>query len=147
MADARVVLLSVRAEWARAILDGRKAYEYRRRPPAADPPYRTVLYATGGPSEVWGEAVVDGVVTGDVETVVDRTVEETPHTPADVHAYFEGSTAPATALRLVDEAAYPRPVGRERLEALLGGFHPPHNFRYLTAAEYGRVETAGRGEG
>lgn len=87
MTADRVVLLSVRAAWARAILDGEKAYEYRTQPPALDPPYRLVLYATGGPSEGWGEAVVDRVVSGDPDTVLGETVAETPHTPADVRAY------------------------------------------------------------
>jgi predicted transcriptional regulator len=146
MTADRVVLLSVREEWVRAILDGQKTYEYRKRPPARDPPYRLLLYATGGPSEVWGEAVVDRVVTGDLDTVLARTVGETPHAPAAVRAYFEGSTATttATALHLTDVTEYETPVTREQLSAVVPGFTSPQNFRYLSPAECEQLRQSGR---
>lgn len=139
MSTDRVVLLSIRAAWARAILDGEKAYEYRTQPPATDPPYRVVLYVTGGPSECWGEAVVDRVVSGDVDTVVARTVGETPHSPDDVRAYFGADRQTATALHLTEVRAYDSPISRERLEQVVPGFVSPQNFRYLSRDEYERL--------
>lgn len=142
MTADRVVLLSIRAAWDRAILDGEKAYEYRTQPPAIDFPYRLLLYATGGPSEVWGEAVVDRVVSGGLDTVLEETVPETPHTPADVRAYV-GTRQTATALHLTEGLAYDEPIPRARLAAVVPGFVPPQNFRYLTREQYDRL-TAGR---
>jgi predicted transcriptional regulator len=139
MTADRVVLLSIRAKWARAIFDEEKAYEYRKRPPAADPPYRVVLYATGGPSECWGEAVVDRVVSGVLDTVIGRTVGETPHSPDDVRAYFGADRQTGAALHLTEVRAYDEPVPRERLEQVVPGFVSPQNFRYLSRHEYDRL--------
>ncbi|WP_142860575.1 hypothetical protein [Salinigranum halophilum] len=85
-------------------------------------------------------------VTGDLDTVLARTVGETPHAPAAVRAYFEGSTATttATALHLTDVTEYETPVTREQLSAVVEGFTSPQNFRYLSPAEYEQLRQSGR---
>ena len=88
--DTPVVLLSIDEQWANAILDGDKQYEYRRQPPAIDPPYRVVLYATGDVSAAVGGFETHTVVKDAIDELIDQTIRHTPHSPDDIQDYFEG---------------------------------------------------------
>lgn len=129
------VLLSIRPEHADAILDGAKAWEYRRVAPAVEPPYRAVLYATEPVAAAVGAAWVPDVLTGPPETVVARTVAETPHDPLAVRDYLDGAGA-ANALRVKGPRRFGTPLARSTLDA--AGVPPSQNFRYLPdiPAEY-----------
>ena len=130
-----VVFLSVHEQWVDAILSGEKQYEYRKQPPAIPPPYRLLLYATRGPSEVRGEAVVAETVNGSIEDVLTETIAETPHKTEDIRGYFEGKTE-ATALGLSSVTPYETPITRPEIEQAIPDFTPPQNFRYVSETEY-----------
>jgi len=135
--DKPVVVLSIDERWADAILTGEKIYEYRRAPPAIDPPYRVVLYATGDIKALVGGFETHRVESGPVESVITKTVSHTPHDPDDLRNYFEGKEE-AHAIRVASYIRYDEPV---ELEDPRAGeeFHPPQNFRYLEPDDHAQI--------
>jgi len=120
------VLLSIKPHWVNAILSGQKNWEYRRTPPAQQPPYDLLLYATAPTSAIVGEATVRDVKQGAIDTVVDATIQETPHSKPDLIEYFDGRDL-GSALHLVDPVEYPRPINLD----VFAINRPPQNFQYL----------------
>lgn len=123
---SRAVLLSIDPEWATAILASEKRWEYRRRPPAQDPPFPMLLYATSPVSAVVGDTTVGEVKDEEVDRLVNQTIEETPHSPLEVLEYFDGRET-GSALRITDRRRFPRKVGLDEL----GVATAPQNFQYL----------------
>lgn len=124
------VLFSLDPEWAEAILEGRKPFEYRRQPPASMPPYEALLYATDPVKAIVGRATIDFLVDGTATAIIDATIEDVPHDREDLRAYFDGAADPS-ALHIGDAVSYSDPISLSRLRDDLGEFHPPQNFRYI----------------
>lgn len=133
--DDDIVFLSIHEKWAEKILDGTKRYEYRRIPPNRDPPYIVLLYATNGSSEIVGEAKIDRVVEADIENLLERTLNETPHEPAEIEEYFEGNEV-GHALHVATVTRYDEPIHLSEIQDLDPDFTPPQNFIYLTPSEH-----------
>lgn len=127
---SRAVLLSVDPEWAEALLEGLKEWEYRRVAPACDPPYVAYLYATAPQQEVVGTVVVDEVLGGPIEKIIEPTVEDTPHSPDDLREYFDGRDT-GTALHATTPNRFADPISSDTLQAAVPTFVPPQNFTYL----------------
>lgn len=128
--DKPVVFLSIKEQWAEAILNGEKQYEYRRQPPALEPPYSGVLYATGDVGAVVGGFETHTVIEAPVDELIDQTVRWTPHDPEDVRDYFEGKKT-GSAIRIAAWLPYDEPVPLEVLQDADPGLSVPQNFRYL----------------
>lgn len=134
MTDGRVVILSIEKGWARAILNHRKLFEYRKVPPAIDTPYRILLYATRGPSAIWGEAVVDYQLETDIENLLFKTISDTPHQKGEIREYFNNERG--TALHLSDITEYSIAISVEEIRDVVPEFHSPQNFRYIEQEQY-----------
>ncbi|KZX46354.1 ASCH domain-containing protein [Haloarcula sp. K1] len=132
--DKPVVLLSIKERWANAILDGEKRYEYRRRPPAQDPPYRGVLYATGGLGAIVGGFETHTVTEAPVDELIEQTVRFTPHKTDDLKDYFKGKET-GSAIRIDGWLSYDEPVSLNDLQSANAEFTVPQNFRYLRPDE------------
>ena len=127
----RVVFLSIKPEYAEAILDGSKPYEYRRQPPVAGVPFTMLLYATDGVSEVVGAALVDDVKRADPKDLIPATVHDTPHDADEVRAYFDGTTSGA-ALHVRHAVRLEPPIERTEIRERWPDFTVPQNFRYVS---------------
>lgn len=132
--DKPVVLLSIKERWADAILDGEKRYEYRRQPPALDPPYRVVMYATGGPSAIVGGFETHTVTEAPVDELINQTVRFTPHDESDLEDYFDGKET-GSAIRIDSWLPYDEPVPLSDLRSVDAEFTVPQNFQYLRPDE------------
>lgn len=128
------VLLSIDNQWAEAILSGDKRYEYRRRPPALEPPYRVVLYATADTSAIVGQFATFDVIEAPIEELIERTIFHTPHSEDDIRSYFEGKTT-GSAIHVAAYREYENSIPLENLTTVDSEFSPPQNFRYLRPAE------------
>lgn len=122
------VLLSVKPEWADAILDGEKLWEYRRVVPARGPPARYVLYATDPVQAAVGVAWSYTVKTDSPTPLIADTVDRTPHAPPDVEEYFDGRDT-GHAIRIGSYRRFDTEVPRGDLET--AGIAPSQNFRYI----------------
>lgn len=138
LADKPVVLLFIKEHHANAILDGDKRYEYRRTPPAFEPPYRVVLYATGDVKAVVGGFETHTVLEAPVDELIEKTVRHTPHDAEDLEGYFEGKETGA-AIRVDLWQRYDDAVPLETLQGAGVEFHVPQNFQYLHPAEHAPI--------
>jgi predicted transcriptional regulator len=132
------VLFSIKPNWVMDILDGTKEYEYRKTPPDIETPYRGILYATSPESAIMGECIINTHIEKDKNTLINETVDKTPHSRQEVESYFEGCKNP-TAIHIKEAFRYP-----EELIINIGtlrecGIEPPQNFRYLTPRRDGEL--------
>ena len=136
--NEKVVLLSISNEWAEAILTGRKTYEYRRQPPAIEPPYKVVLYATADMSAIVGQFTTFEVLKGPIDDLVNRTINHTPHSEDDIQSYFEGKKT-GSAIRVAGYQRYSSRLSLDEVQSVDDEFRPPQNFRYLRPSEDERI--------
>lgn len=140
--EAPNVLLSIHPEFADAILDGEKRWEYRKVAPTRGPPYRIVLYATAPVKAAVGVAwSYSALMNRPVATLIEETVGYTPHSREDLLDYF-GDAETGSALRIGTYRRFDEPIPRETLEE--AGFEPGQNFRYIgtVPSDETRVEPA-----
>lgn len=130
--DRPNILLSIDPEWAEAILEGEKKWEYRRTAPARTPPYRLVLYATFPEKEAIGEAYVGQVLNMGIPELVNATVDETPHERADIFEYFDGLDT-GYAIRI--DSAGPLDATHTLDDLRSMGLEPSQNFRYINTCD------------
>ena len=121
------VLLSIRPEYADAILNGTKRYEFRRIP-FVRPDITTIyLYASSKVRRIVGCFEVDGVYRGSPEAIWERCREHAGISMEDFLRYFEGCSH-ACAIGVRNPVRFPEPVDPR---AVMTGFTPPQSFRYL----------------
>lgn len=104
----RAILLTIQEKYASKILDGKKPFEYRTRPPRITEPTRTIMYVSGV-KEIIGEFTM-GPVSGD------RTDKGYP-------------------LPVHNPIPYPRPIPWASIRQEIPRIRPPQqSFRYLDPA-------------
>ena len=125
----RIALMSIRPQFAAAILDGSKRVEFRKRPLATDIG-TVVIYATKPVGAVVGEFVVDGQEVGKPEELWARFAEMAGIDREGFFNYYDGSArAVGIVIGRVDRYDQPRPLGD-----VDPGAPPPQSFKYLPAA-------------
>ena len=133
MACDNNALISVKPNYAKAILSGEKTIELRRRIPAIDPGTRLWIYATRPTGAVVGVATVQRIVKGTPTEIWDQFMERTAVCRCTFEAYFAGTNC---ALGLVlAEIRSGIPVDIEQLREMREGFHPPRILARLTLQE------------
>ena len=126
--DRRIALMSIRPQFAAAILDGSKRVEFRKRPLAADIG-TVVIYATKPVGAVLGEFVVDEQAVGKPEELWVRFAEVAGIDRDGFFNYYDGSArAVGIVIGRVDRYDQPRP-----LDDVDPGARPPQSFKYLPA--------------
>lgn len=126
MSERNVVILSIEERWARAIFDRQKEFEYRKQPPSLEVPFNVLLYATRGPSEIWGEVRIDDIIEDELESLLSKTISQTPHSRGEIREYFGRSRG--NALHLTDISEFGKHLSRSGIEEVIPDFHPPPKF-------------------
>ncbi|GAA1706958.1 hypothetical protein GCM10009745_63530 [Kribbella yunnanensis] len=129
----RALVLSLRCRFARAIIDGSKTVELRRRPIKALPGTTVILYESSPTMAVVGTATLIDVVSLRPHTAWRRYRGTLGLTWNEFIEYLDG-TDQAHLLRLDDVKELTRPLSLHKLRAS-GTFHPPQSFRYLSSAD------------
>jgi len=139
----KILLISVKPRFARALLEGRKTVEVRRRFPDlpvgtvvviyASSPERAVLGAVRlkyvmrvDPNEVWG------LHAGDIEIDEHALIE-----------YLAGATE-STLLKVESPEVWARPVSLATLRDTLG-LDAPQSFRYINSEQVALMRDLGKG--
>lgn len=133
MHDGRALLLSIRPRYARAILDGTKTVEVRRRAVRALPGTPVVLYATTPTMAVVGTAVLGEALVCDPETAWREHHLSLGLARDEFDAYVSG-VCPCL-LFLNDVASLDDPIRLEDLQRRWASFRPPQSYRYLSGAD------------
>ncbi len=124
--EAIRALLSIKPDYARAIVTGIKKYEYRRQIFAR--PVRTVvIYATKPIGMAIGEFDVGKVLYDDLDRLWSSTSKHSGINEKVFREYFTGKCR-GYAIKVERFRRYARPY---RIESVLG-LHPPQSFLYLT---------------
>lgn len=126
-------LISIKPQFAEAILSGSKTVELRRRIPTLSLNTRLWIYATRPVAAVVGSAIVDRIERGCPEKMWASYGQRTDVTYEDFQHYFGGSTE-AVCLFLVNIERR-APVSIEELKRIRTGFHPPQVMNKLSAEE------------
>lgn len=132
------ILLSLRPRFARAILDGTKTVELRRRRVRASPGTRLVLYASAPTMAVVGMASLGAVLTCDADAAWENHGPKLGLNRAELDDYLQGR--PACLLFLEGVLKLDEPL---RLSDLRQGaqFQPPQSYRFVSDADPSQVRT------
>lgn len=119
------MLLSIKPEYAKAILAGRKKYEFRKRR-CRNGVSKVVFYATAPESRVVGEAEIEAIIEGDPSEIWEQTKEVAGIARDKYCEYYHGYSN-AVAYQLKNVIAYDQP--KELSD--YGVNHVPQSFVYI----------------
>lgn len=125
----RSALMSIRPQFANAILDGSKTVEFRKRALAGDV-RRVVIYTTSPVQAVVGEFTIASQVIGSPKALWRRFSKVAGIDRAAFFAYFDGSTD-AVGIVIDSVVEYKEPRSLDEIEP---GKRPPQSFVYINAA-------------
>ena len=133
MSKGNEAIISIKPQFAEAILDGSKTVELRRRIPRLKVGTRLWIYATMPTGAVIGCATVEGIAKGTPEDLWAAFSDRSGVSREIFDQYFSG-TEQAIALQLTD-IIRARPIQISQLKSIRAGFHPPQVISLLTDAE------------
>jgi predicted transcriptional regulator len=128
VSDERVLLISVKPQYAEAILDGTKTVELRRTRPSLPDGSLVLLYSSTPTRAVVGWAQLMRVQAGSPEDIWQAIGDAAAIDQATFDAYFHGAEA-AYALELDEVVEATRPVPLSVIRSI--GVQPPQSWRYL----------------
>jgi predicted transcriptional regulator len=132
MAEVPGLLLSVRPRFARAILDGTKTVEVRRRSIQAVPGTPVIIYATTPTKAVVGTARLERVVVCEPDEAWKDHHQWLGLDRFEFDEYLGGGMACLLLLR--DVASLADPLSLDRLREG-GTFLPPQSYRYVSPTD------------
>lgn len=121
------VLLSIKPQFANAILNGEKAFEFRRTLFRNRDVHRVVIYASGSVRRVVGEFWIDEILTMEPADLWEVTRIGSGIAKEYFDDYFAGREQ-AHALKISQPVRYREPL---ELTSHFGIERPPQSFRYL----------------
>ena len=120
------IAISIKADYAKAIFDGSKYFEFRHVRPK-DTIDKMFIHVCGeDPSKIQGMAIVEDVITGSVAEIWDRCKDGAGITIVDFYDYFAGRRS-ATAYKLADAKRFESPIDLADLNIK----HIPQSFTYV----------------
>ena len=124
------MLLSIKPEYAKAILDGQKEYEFRKRR-CKTGVNKIILYSSAPESKVVGEAEIEDIIEGSPSKIWEMAKKAAGITQAKYHAYYQGYHN-AVAYKLKNVVTYdpPKELSDYGIE------HVPQSFQYIDTAEH-----------
>ena len=125
----RSALMSIRPQFANAILDGTKTVEFRKKALAEDV-QRVVIYTTFPVQAVVGEFTIASQVVASPKTLWRRFSKVAGIEREAFFKYFDGSTD-AVGIVIDSVVQYENP---RLLNDVEPGARPPQSFMYITAA-------------
>jgi predicted transcriptional regulator len=128
--EERALFISVKPQYANAILDGTKTVELRRTRPNLPDGSLVILYSSTPTRAVVGWAHLTGVREGTPIEIWDNYGAAAAIEEPDYDAYFDG-TDQAFALELEDVVAAVHPIPLDVIRSI--GIQPPQSWRYVPA--------------
>lgn len=122
------VLLSVRPQYAEAIVSKKKKYELRRSVFKRKDVEKVYIYSTSPVRKIVGSFEVEEVIEDSPETIWNTCHEDLAISEYDFFRYFEGSMS-AFAIKITNMMRFSDPLDPC---SLIEGFRPPQSFRYLS---------------
>jgi len=128
------VILSVREPHARAIIEGRKTVELRRRFSDSWAGSRASIYSSGGLGCLLGEVTIEEVFQSRPDEIWCR-FEDGIGCSRDEFDHYVGERPRLSVLRLVDPTPYEAPIPLSQLSYLLGQpIRPPQSYQAVSSS-------------
>jgi type I restriction enzyme S subunit len=121
------VLLSIRPEYAQAIAEGRKSFEFRKSMFKRRSVERVYLYATKPVSKVVGSFKVGAIICREPKLLWEELGRHSGISSCEFFEYFKGSDT-GFAIEIKDLEVFRTPVDPS---LVIAGFKPPRSFRYV----------------
>ncbi len=137
-------IISIRPNFAEAILSGKKTVELRRRIPPLPVGTKLWIYATKPTGAVIGSAVIREIVLGSPDEVWTTNEHKVGVSREEFDAYFIGTDNAAGLV--LEEVRRVTPIVIGELRRIRPGFHPPQVIAKITAqesAEFDRLSAGG----
>ena len=134
MSDCRDILISLEPAYTRAILDGTKTVELRRRRVHAEVGTRVWLYSKAPRARVEGTARIQRIDEGDLKGIWSEYSREAGVSRAEFDNYFKGCNK-GCAIVLVGAREVVPTVDLKTMQRQFRGFHPPQFFKRLNAEQ------------
>lgn len=126
----RMVVLSLRPRFAKAILEGIKTVELRRTEPKIETPTLALLYAASPVRSLIGTCIITSVWSTNLGDLWRKHGREAGLPYHEFQQYFKGVDK-GTALALAEPQTFSRQVHLQDLRARQEGFRPPQSFAYV----------------
>lgn len=125
----RQILLFIKPEFVKSILEGTKLYEYRKSR-CRDDVNKMIRYATAPQKQIVGEAEIADIIEGNILKVWELTRDHSGITYDSFLEYYRGRGR-AIAYRLENIVVYDKPLTLKDL----GIAHAPQSFCYIPRLE------------
>ncbi|TWU58504.1 50S ribosomal protein L22/unknown domain fusion protein [Rubripirellula tenax] len=135
-----MLFLSIHPEHVKAIVEGRKTVELRKRQPSVDPGFAVVIYATMPTCEAVAVATVEAIQVGKPKTIWRNCGKLTAVSAQAFNDYFDGADK-AVGIHLSNIAVFKEPVSLRELRKRWDGFQPPQQYRYLDSKQQKFIAT------
>ncbi|MEA2003790.1 MAG: hypothetical protein U9O53_02415 [archaeon] len=133
-------MISFKEEYLKAMYDGLKLHEFRRRFSKVGYEFYSLIYVSSPVSAVTAIIKFDSVIYGDIEKMIRLRQSHKFSSDDNLRAYFEdlnmGYALPVLSVKMLDE-----PVDLKTLRQLIPGFLPPQSYfrigdKYSKIVEY-----------
>ena len=144
MSDDPDILISLRPAYTKAILEGKKTVELRRRKVHAAVGTRVWLYSKTPTARIEGVARIKHVHEGGLPDIWSEYSNQVGVSKGEFEDYFKGCRK-GYAIVLVEVRALFPGVDLETVRSRLGGFHPPQFFKRLNTREVAALHDVAKG--
>lgn len=144
MSDCPDILISLRPAYTKAILEGKKTVELRRRRVHAAVGTQVWLYSKTPTARIEGIARIKYVHEGGLPAIWSKYSSEVGVSKGEFEEYFKGCRK-GCAIVLVEARAICPAVDLNTVRSRLGGFHPPQFFKRLSPREVAALLDVARG--
>ena len=127
--DIAGVMVSLKPEFAKAVAEGRKTVELRRRFPTVAPGAWLVIYATQPVGAVVGISRIECVESRSVSSIWRKHRSRAAISKPKFHSYFAAQTHGYAVL--LGEYEPVGPIASGEVKQIIPGFCPPQSWRYL----------------
>lgn len=134
MSDSADILISLRPAYTRAILEGKKTVELRRRRVHAAAGTQVWLYSKTPTARIEGIARIKHVHEGGLPDIWSEYSNQVGVSKVEFEDYFKGCHR-GCAIVLVEVRAISPAVDLKTVRRRLSGFHPPQFFKRLSSKE------------
>ena len=144
MSDCPDILISLHPAYTKAILEGKKTVELRRRRVHAAAGTRVWLYSKTPTARIEGIARIKHVHEGGLPDIWSKYSGQVGVSKGEFEDYFKGCRKGCAIILIEARAIFPA-VDLKTVRSRLGGFHPPQFFKRLSSREVAALHDVANG--
>ena len=128
-------LLTIREEPAKALMDGIKKHEFRRKFDNYNGKAKVFLYVTKPIGKIMGYVILDSPIIDSIDNLCLLLTQNKHDTEEGVRTYLNGCEV-AYALPVINSKRFNKPISLEEMRKNNPGFNPPMSYIKLDKDKY-----------